>query len=51
MVNNIAYAARLVIINVLNSLLYKLIGSDGRISRIWSTGNMVLWIAVVLSQF
>ncbi len=30
-------------------VLQKLIGSDGSISRIWSTGNMVLWIAVVLS--
>ena len=31
------------------SSLQKLIGTDGRIARIWSTGNMVLWIAVVLS--
>ena len=31
------------------TILQKLIGSDGSISRIWSTGNMVLWIAIVLS--
>ena len=31
------------------SFIQKLIGTDGRIARIWSTGNMVLWIAVVLS--
>ena len=31
------------------AILQKLIGSDGSISRIWSTGNMVLWIAIVLS--
>ncbi len=40
---------KLTLIEIIISLLDKFIGSDGRISRIWSTGNMVLWIAIVLS--
>ena len=46
---SVIISIRKMLIELIISSLQKLIGTDGRISRIWSTGNMVLWIAVVLS--
>ena len=48
-IHSVIISIRKMLIELIISSLQKLIGTDGRISRIWSTGNMVLWIAVVLS--
>ena len=46
---SVIISIRKMLTELIISSLQKLIGTDGRIARIWSTGNMVLWIAVVLS--
>ena len=46
---SVIISIRKMLTELIISFLQKLIGTDGRIARIWSTGNMVLWIAVVLS--
>ena len=46
---SVIISIRKILTELIISSLQKLIGTDGRIARIWSTGNMVLWIAVVLS--
>ena len=46
---SVIISIRKMLTELIVSFLQKLIGTDGRIARIWSTGNMVLWIAVVLS--
>ena len=46
---SVIISIRKMLTELMTSFLQKLIGTDGRIARIWSTGNMVLWIAVVLS--
>ena len=46
---SVIISIRKMLTELIVSSLQKLIGTDGRIARIWSTGNMVLWIAVVLS--
>ena len=48
-IHSVIISIRKMLIELIISFLQKLIGTDGRIARIWSTGNMVLWIAVVLS--
>ena len=46
---SVIISIRKMLTELIISFFQKLIGTDGRIARIWSTGNMVLWIAVVLS--
>ena len=48
-IHSVIISIRKMLTDLFISFLQKLIGTDGRIARIWSTGNMVLWIAVVLS--
>ena len=48
-IHSVIISIRKMLTELIISSLQKLIGTDGRIARIWSTGNMVLWIAVVLS--